>query len=158
MIYSIINSCKMRTGRILLSCLLIITTLITFSSCTTTESSYVRAGSYDEGSQSRIIKIILKNGIVINCEDKHVKIEDNYDMTSSFVISTAEITNGGVINWKEQRIPGTDIQRILIEEEKTDATKSILIISGIVIVAAIVFFVLVAVGFSDSMNAMTKKF
>lgn len=156
MIYLRINSCKIRTGRILLCYILI--TLISFSSCTTTESSYVRAGSYVEGSQSRIIKIILKNGIEINCEDKRVRIENKYDMTSSFVISTADITNVGVINWKEQRIPGTDIQRILIEEEKTDATKSILIISGIVIVAAIVFFVLVAVGFSDSMNAMTKKF
>jgi len=158
MIYSKINSCKMGTGRVLLCCILIITTLITFSSCTTTESSYVRVGSYDEGSQSRIIKIILKNGIVINCEDKRVRIENNYDMTSSFIISTTDITNAGVINWKEQRIQGRDIQRILIEEEKTDATKTILIITGIVIIATIVFFVLAAIGFGDAMNAMTKKF
>jgi len=153
MIYSKINSCRMKTGRILLCCILIFTTLISFNSCTTTESSYVRAGSYDEGTQSRIIKIILKNGIIINCEDKRVRIEDNYDMTASFVISTADITNGGVINWKEQRIPGTDIQRILIEEEKADATKTILIVSGLVIVAVVVLLVLAGIGFGDILKS-----
>ena len=156
MIYLRINSCKIRTGRILLCYILI--TLITFSSCTTTESSYVRAGSFDEGSQSRIIKIILKNGIEINCEDKRVRIENNYDISSSYVISTADVTNTGVINWKEQRIQGRDIQRILIEEEKADATKTILIVSGIVVVAAIVIFVLAAMGFGDAVNAMIKKY
>ena len=153
MIYLKINSYRMRTGRILLCCILVFTTLISFSSCTTTESSYLSAGTYNEGSQSKIIKIILKNGIVINCEDKRVRFENNNDMTASFVISTADITNGGVINWKEQRIPGTDIQRILIEEEKADATKTLLVVSGIVIVAVVVLLVLAGIGFGDILKS-----
>ena len=158
MIYAKINSCKMRSERVLLCCILIITTMITFSSCTTTETSVVTNDRFDRESQTKIIKIILKNGIVINCEDKRVRFENNYDMTGSFVISTADITNDGVINWKEQVIPVTDIQRILIEEENTDATKTILIVSGIVVVAAILIFVLAAMGFGDAMNAMIKKY
>ena len=158
MIYSKINSCKMRTERVLLCCILIITTMITFSSCTTTETSVVTNDRFDRESQAKIIKIILKNGIVINCEDKIVRFENNYDMSGDFIISTADTMNAGTVNWKDQRISGTDIQKIFIEEENIDATKVILIASGILVLAAVVFLVLIGIGLGDAADAMTKKF
>lgn len=152
MIYARINSAKMRCKRILLSCILIITTLITFSSCTTTESSYVTIGSYDQGSQAKILKIILKNGIEINCQDKLVRFEDIYDQGGAIIISFGDTLKSGAINWKEQRIPETNIYKIFIEEDKVNATKTILIVSGVVLVAALIFIVLAGIGFGEIMH------
>ncbi len=156
MIYKIINSAKMRFKRVLLCCILIITTLITFSSCTTTEHTFVRAGSYDNESGSKIIRIILKNGTVINCEDKIVRFENNYDMSQDFIISAADTLKAGTINWKEQRISGTDVQKIYIEEENVDATKTVLILSGVIVLAAAVYYLLFALTFGSMVSSISK--
>ena len=158
MIYAKINSCKMRSERVMLCCILIITTMITFSNCTTTETSVVTNDRFDRESQAKIIKIILKNGIVINCEDKIVRFENNYDMSGDFIISSADTLKAGTVNWKDQRISGTDIQKILIQEENVNTTKTILIVSGLLVLAAVVFLVLIGIGLGDAANAMTKKF
>lgn len=157
MIYAIINSAKMRYKRILLSCILIITTLMTFSSCTTAESSFVSTGSFEQGSQAKILKIILKNGIEINCQDKLVRYEDKYDPVGVFIISVGDTLKSGAINWKEQRIPGINIYKIFIEEDKVNATKTILIVSGVVVVAAVIFIVLAGIGFGDMMRTVFNK-
>lgn len=157
MIFAIINSAKMKYKRILLSCILIITTMVTFSSCTTTESSFLSTGSLEQGSQAKILKIVLMNGLEINCQGKLVRYEAINDKDGVFIISVGDTLKSGAINWKEQRIPEMNIYKIFIEEDKVNATKTILIVSGVVVVAAVIFIVLAGIGFGDIMHSGFKK-
>lgn len=158
MICSKINSCKMKTERVLLSCILIITTLIPFSSCTTAESSYVNSVKPGQESSVRILKIILKNGIVINCKDKVVGIENNYDKGSEYIISTADTISSGAVNWKEQRLSESAIQKIYIEEDNVDATKTVIVVSRVVIVSVLFLLVLGALCMVDIFKSSKNVF
>lgn len=158
MICSKINSCKMKTERVLLSCILIITTLIPLSSCTTAESSYVNSVKPGKESSVRVLKIILKNGVVINCKDKIVRIENNYDTGRDFIISTADTIGSGTVNWNEQRFPELAIQKIYIEEDNVDATKTVIVVSGVVIVSVLFLLVLGALGMVDIFKSSKNVF
>lgn len=144
MIYKIINSEKIRIQRAILSCLLIITTLITFSGCMTTEMFYISPESVNYGNQGEITKIQLKNGTSIDCENKTIKFERDSNSVGYIVIVThsADTVKKGnklYIQSKEQRITASDILKIHLK--KTDVNgglTALAIVGGLIAVILII--------------------
>ena len=152
MIYRIVNSKKMRVKKTLLSCILIITILVTFSSCATTEIIPRKAENVEYGSPAVITKIILNNKLSIDCRNTFIRIDRETDPEGIFTIiytDTLKESNNGYVyktKWNELRIPERDIYKVYMEDQEVSVSSAVFIILGLLTIAAL----LIGIGISQS--------
>lgn len=140
--------------RVAIICFLIISFIVTINSCSTTEMAYVSRNSLNSGYTGEINKIVLKNGIAINCKGKLIKFEGGSDSTGFVVLSTADTVRSGnnsfSIRWNEQRMANTEIQKIYMEKTESDTTKTVLVILGIAAGAALAYFIALVIAINGA--------
>lgn len=123
------------------------------NSCTTTEMTFVSPEAIESGSTGKITKIELKDGTIINCRNKKVKINKS-DSTGFIVLTSADTVKSGdnrsSIQMNEQRIPESDILNIQLEKSEADTTKTVFVILGIAAGAALVYLIVLIAGISGS--------
>jgi len=152
MIYRIVNSKKMRVKKALLSCILIISTLVAYSGCATTEIVAMKAENVEYGSPAVITKIILNNKLSFDCRNTFIRIDRETDPSGIFSImytDTVKESNNGFIyktRWNELRIPERDIYKVYMEDQEVSVSSAVLIILGLLALAAL----LVGIGISQS--------
>jgi len=152
MIYRIVNSKKMRVKKTLLSCILIITILVTFSSCATTEIIPRKAENVEYGSPAVITKIILNNKLSIDCRNTFIRIDREADQSGIFTIiytDTLKESNNVYVyktKWNELRIPERDIYKVYMEDQEVSVSSAVFIILGLLTIAAL----LIGIGISQS--------
>lgn len=151
MIFGFVNSKKIKVIRTFLSCVLIITVLATFSSCATTEIVPMKAENVEYGSPAVITKIILKNKLSIDCVNTYIVIDRNaypqlFNITYSDTIR--ESNNGYAYKtaWNKLSIPESNINKVYMENSKVSITSAVLIILGLLSLAALA----VGIGISQS--------
>lgn len=145
MFYNNINNTKTRIFIVILNCFLILVYLNSMIGCETTGLYNVSPGDLETGSTSEIKKIELKNGTVINCTGKMIKIERESDSTVVFVITSVlniksqDSAGRNVINPNDIRIPEKVIKTILVELTKEDdGMTTVAIAGGILLVGVII--------------------
>jgi len=127
-----------------------------YSGCTTTGLYSVPPGDLKTGSTAEIKKIELKNGTVIDCAGKLIRIEREPDSTLVYVIQTDEpvkTKSGGdqkAVNSGNVRIPEKDIRALSFEKSVSDPkmTTGLAVGGGILILAAIIALI----AFVSAMN------
>ena len=148
MFYKVLNSRKLKNQRALISCILIISFLTTFSSCTTTDTSYISPKKFETGTVGEITSIQLKNKFKIDCSDKFVKFENKSDTAGVIVITskdTIAVTNMDrdyKIQWNEMRIPVGDVLKIQLENTEISVWKNALWGFGILVIGLGIAFVI----------------
>ena len=148
MFYNKINSRKIRIYKVILNCFLIIVYLNSFSSCETTGLYNVSPGDLETGSTADIKKIELKNGTVIDCAGKLIKIERDSDSSLVYEIWSDEpvkTKSGGdqkVVNWNKVRIPEKEIRALTMEKSTSDPAMTGLAVGGGLVMAAIIIFLI----------------
>lgn len=148
MFYKVLNSRKLRNQRAFICSLLIITYLTTFSSCTTTDTSYISPKKFESGTVGEITNIQLKNKFNVDCKDKLVKIENKSNSAEVIVITsvdTFEVTNMDrdyKTKWNEMRIPGQDILKIQLENTEISVWKNALWGFGILVIGLGIAFMI----------------
>lgn len=155
MFYNKMNSPKIKIYRVIFNCFLIAAYLISFSSCTTTGLYYVSPGSLESGSKSEIKTIELKNGTVINCTGKIIKIERESDSSAVFVIASGENVKAqdsavlNAINQNDIRIPEKDVKKIIMEMTREDHGMTTVALAGGVLLVALI---IIAADFGNSID------
>ena len=148
MFYNKINSRKIRIYKVILNCFLIIVYLNSFSSCETTGLYNVSPGDLKTGSTAEIKKIELKNGTVLDCAGKLIKIERDSDSSLVYEIWSDEpvkTKSGGdqkVVNWNKVRIPEKEIRALTMEKSTSDPAMTGLAVGGGLVMAAIIIFLI----------------
>jgi hypothetical protein len=136
MIYSIIYLGRMRNIRVLLCYTLIVSYMIMYSGCTTTDIEYLNPDTQGSGMLKDITKIKLISGRIINCKDNLISIEKSSDTTGFALIQTSDTVRAGsngygyLTSWNELKIPLSDIQNFQIYETKGSGAMSFGIILG----------------------------
>ena len=154
MFYNKINNPKIKVYRVILNCFLIIVYMSSYSGCETTGLHYVSPGSLETGPTAEIKKIELKNGTVINCAGKLIKIEREQDSSLVYVIWTDEpvkTKSGGdqnAVNWSEVRIPEKDIRALTMEKSPMGMGLGV----GIPLIIIALILTIIAVGSSMSFS------
>ena len=152
MIYRIVNSKKMRVKKALLSCILIISTLVAYSGCATTEIIPMKAENVEYGSPAVITKIILNNKLSIDCRNTYIRIDRETDPAGIFTIiykDTLKESNNGYVyksEWNELRIPERDIYKVYMEDQEVSVSSAMMIVLGLLVLAAL----LIGIGISQS--------
>lgn len=146
MFYSIIYSGRMRNIRVLISFILIISYMIMYSSCTTTDIEFINPHTQGSGMLKDITKIKLISGRIINCKDNLIMIKKSSDTTGFVFIQTSDTVRAGssgygyMTSWNELRIPLSDIQNFQIYEAKGNGAMSFGIILGSLILISLLIF------------------
>lgn len=141
MIYNIINSGRLKTYKIWVSILLIISCMNTLNSCMTTYNYMGIPESVLSDSTAKITKVELNNGITINCTDKIVKFETGADSLRYLVIKSYVKGSDKSVYWDERKIPEIEISGINIEKSEVNVTKTIFFVVGIATLAVVVGFI-----------------
>ncbi len=154
MFYNKINNPKIKIYRVILNCFLIMVYLINFSSCMTTGLYNVSPDSLEPGPTADIKKIELKNGSVIDCSGKLIRIDREPDSSLVYVILSDEpvkAKSGGdqkEVNWSKVRIPEKEIKALTLEKSVSDPAMTGLAVGGGVLMIAIIVLIAAA----SSMN------
>ncbi|MBK8552472.1 MAG: hypothetical protein IPL53_15930 [Ignavibacteria bacterium] len=136
MIYKLINSENLRFKRAILIYFIIISYLITFSSCMTTESLTVSADKLKSVTSGEITNIKLKNGNSIDCGNKFVEIIKKSDSTVLLSMYTPVHSRENYGSEKnEMIIPVNDILTVQLQNRETDVPMTILLVFGIAVIA-----------------------
>ena len=155
MFYNKINNSKIKIYRVILNCFLVLVYMSSYSGCTTTGLYSVPPGDLKTGSTAEIKKIELKNGTVIDCAGKLIRIEREADSSLVYVILTDEpvkTTSGGdqkAVKSGNVRIPEKDIRALTLENTGSNSTTTGLAVGGFLVILALII-ALIAVG--NSMN------
>lgn len=144
MFYNNINNTITRIFIVILNCFLILVYLNSFIGCETTGLYNVSPGDLETGSTAEIKKIELKNGSVIDCAGKLIRIEREPDSTLVFVMWTDEpvkTKSGGdekALNWSNVRIHEKEIRALTLEKSEFDPTMTGVAGGGLLILAIII--------------------
>ncbi len=155
MFYNKINNSKIKIYRVILNCFLVLVYMSSYSGCTTTGLYSVPPGDLKTGSTAEIKKIELKNGTVIDCAGKLIRIEREPDSSLVYVILTDEPVNtksGGdqkAVKSGNVRIPEKDIRALTMENMGSNSTTTGLAVGGFLVILALII-ALIAVGNSMS--------
>ncbi len=133
MIFKLINSESLKSKKTVLTYLLVISCLIAFSSCMTTESLTVSPDSLKSASPGQITNIKLKNGDSINCDNKIVQIIARPDSIKMLtVLSRVTGDNSGAFsNYKI--IPLSEIINVKMEKSEIDKPMTIIFFAGLIV-------------------------
>ena len=155
MFYNKINNPKIKIYRLILNCFLIFAYLNSFNGCETTGLYNVSPGDLKTGSTAEIKKIELKNGTVLDCAGKLIKIERDSDSSLVYEIWTDEPvkTISGqdqkAVYWNKVRITEKEIRALTMEKSESEPTMSHLAVGGGLLILTIII-ALIALASSTS--------
>lgn len=136
MFYGILNSRRMRNISLRISFFLILSYMIMYSGCTTTDIVLINPDTQGSGMMKDITKIKLLSGRIIICKDNLIRIEKSSDTTGFVMIQTTDTVKAGSsgfgykTSWNELKIPLSDIKNFQIYETKGSGAMSFGIILG----------------------------
>lgn len=139
MFYKFINQPKLELLKLIFNIFLITSYMTTISSCMTTDLSYVSPDSIESVEDGKILKIELKDGTLVNCKNKLIKIEKGADSVNYFVINSKVNNKDIKPNPDVKRISEKDIYKIYLEKSEVNVPLTIMVVSvavAMVIVAA----------------------
>lgn len=148
MIYRKINSLKMKSGRNTVCIILVFSLIVTFSSCMTTQTYYENPDTFKYETPSKITKIELNDGKVIDCDNKIIKFETDTNSVKYIVINSYVKGKESKTYWFEKRIPVSDILRIHSEKSELNIRATILLCVSLAAIVALL------VAFSIGMHSM----
>ncbi|MBK8552477.1 MAG: hypothetical protein IPL53_15955 [Ignavibacteria bacterium] len=140
--------------RVMLSLLLAVSYITTFSSCTTTYRYFEFPESMGQVTVSEITKIELKDGTMIDCKEKMIKFETGADSASYIVLESDTVGKDYQTYRSEKRIAEKDIYKIYMERSEINGTKTAIFVTGIVIVTALLAFI---IGFATSKHSLNLR-
>lgn len=138
MIFNFITSYKQRRIFELTIYLLIFVFIVTINGCTTTNTKEVTAANLPYEVEYSIVKVIMKNGLVINLKDKTAMYFREYQGHNNVIA----YPGGNIIELK-------DALSVTVEKKETDVGLSILASFGILVAVLALIFVIV-LAFKDS--------
>lgn len=149
MLNAIIKSGRFRICILFVNSIIILTYIIVYCGCSTTEVLTESPDVQKPGFTREIKYIELLNGKEIDCEDKLMKIEKTSESTGIIIIQYEDTIRAGSAgstyksDWNELRIPLKDIRNFqMYDNSQTDAVSGTVIaitvvISGLIIAGAV---------------------
>ncbi len=135
MIYNTILSLKYKLEFKLLASLIVFSLLLSLSGCATTETQRVSSDNMPYKMNYKIINVILKNGLMLDLQDKSALYFREYNNQKNVILytttDTVRITKDSLnLSPVTKVIELDDVKKVTIEKSGTTVVIPILIIAG----------------------------
>lgn len=147
MVYNIKYSNKLQFPFHILSCILVLSYIITLSSCMTADITYVTPEAVEPSNFSDVSLIVLKNRMTIDCRNKAVNFEKGNDSVFYFTLLNKVPGDEYKTYGEKQLIPANDILKIQLSGSRLGGGGIGLIIVGVAVVG-----ILIAAVIASNMN------
>lgn len=142
MIFKIILSMGYKPELVLLIYLIVISFILSIAGCATTETQRVSSDNIAYKTDYKIINVIMKNGLVIDLQDKSPIYFREYDNKKNVILYTAVDTiqiydDSLSVTPVTKIIELDDVKKVTIEKSGTTVVMPILMIGGFAVLMAL---------------------